>query len=68
MDQEQETYLKTIYYDPAHPGSYSGLDKLYREIKREGGHHIKRRQLKQWLKSQETYGLHRQVRRRFKRP
>ena len=68
MNGEQETYLKTIYYDPSHPGSYSGLDKLYREIKREGRYHIKRKELKEWLKSQETYGLYHQVRRRFKRP
>ena len=24
MDAEQKAYLKTIYYDPSHPASYSG--------------------------------------------
>ena len=68
MDAEQETYLNTVYYNPNHPASYSGLNKLYREIRREGRFNIKQKQLKEWLKSQETYGLHHQVRRRFKRP
>ena len=68
MDAEQKAYLKTIYYDPSHPASYSGLDRLYREVKREGRYNIKRKDLKNSLTSQETYGLHRQARRRFKRP
>ena len=68
MDPEQEQYLKAIYYDASHPASYSGLDKLYRAIKREGRFSITKRKLKEWLKTQETYTLHQQVRRRFKRP
>ena len=68
MNAEQEEYLKAIYYDPSHPASYSGTDKLYREVKREGRYQIKRKLLKEWLTSQETYGLHNQARRRFKRP
>ena len=35
MDPEKEAYLKDIYYNPKHPASFSGLDKLYREIRRE---------------------------------
>ena len=68
MDAEQKAYFKTIYYDPSHPASYSGLDRLYREVKREGHYNIKRKDLKNWLTSKETYGLQRQARRRFKRP
>ena len=67
MDPEQEQYLKAIYYDASHPASYSGLDKLYQAIKREGRFSITKRKLKEWLKTQETYSLHHQVRRRFKR-
>ena len=46
MDAEQKAYLKTIYYDPSHAASYSGLDRLYREVKREGRYNIKRKDLK----------------------
>ena len=68
MNTEQKAYLKAIYYDPSHPASYSGLDKLYREVKREGRYEIKRKLLKEWLTAQETYALHHQTRQRFKRP
>ena len=37
-------------------------------MKREGRFSITKRKLKEWVKTQETYGLHHQVRRRFKRP
>ena len=46
MDPEQEQYLKAIYYDASHPASYSGLDKLYRAIKREGRFSITKRKLR----------------------
>ena len=68
MDPEKEAYLKTIYYNPEHPASFSGLDKLYREIQREGRYHIEHEELKDWLKTHETYGVHRQRRRHFSRP
>ena len=67
MSTETDEYLSSIYYDPSHPASYSGVDKLYRVIKKEGKFRITRKALRQWLKSQETYTLHRQVRHRFPR-
>ena len=68
MDAEKEAYLKSIYYDVSHPASYSGLDRLYREVKKEGRFQLTRKELKAWLKTQETYGIHKPARRRFKRP
>ena len=68
MDTEKEAYLKSIYYDVSHPASYSGLDRLYREVKKEGRFQLTRKELKAWLKTQETYGIHKPARRRFKRP
>ena len=56
--------LRSIYYDPAHPAAYSGIEELYKASKREG---ITRAQIKKWLKKQDTYTLHRSARRRFKR-
>ena len=67
MSAERDQYLSSIYYDPSHPASYSGLDKLYRVVKKEGKFPITRKALREWLKSQETYTLHRQVRHRFPR-
>ena len=58
IDTEKEAYLKSIYYNVSHPASYSGLDRLYREVKKEGRFQLTRKELKAWLKTQETYGIH----------
>src|SRR6188768_2685946 len=55
MDQK----LKSIYYDAAKVGSFGGVESLIR------GSEVKN--VKDWLRSQETYTLHKPVRRRFKR-
>jgi hypothetical protein len=31
-----QDYLGKIYYDPQHPGSLGGVDKLYKAIRQEG--------------------------------
>jgi hypothetical protein len=28
-----QDYLENIYYDPQHPGSFSGVDKLYKVVR-----------------------------------
>lgn len=42
--------LEVIYYDPKQPGSYSGVDKLYR-----GQTASTRKQVKQWLNGEDAY-------------
>jgi len=61
-----DKYLSSIYYDPKHPASYSGPTKLYK-VAKAAGKKISLRQIREWLKGQETYTLHRQVRRKFPR-
>jgi hypothetical protein len=60
-------YLRHIYYDLSHPGSYSGVEKLFRVIKQDGKFNISRQQISQWLKKQETYTLYRRNRLKFTR-
>lgn len=62
-----EDYLKSIYYDTNHAGSYGGLEKLYRTVRKEGKYVIGKAKIRKWLQKQETYTLHQQVRRRFRR-
>ena len=62
-----EEYLKSIYYDPKHPGSFGGVEKLYRVVKRERKYVLSRYKIKKWLQKQETFTLHRQINRKFKR-
>ena len=55
MDQK----LEEIYYDPSKVGSFGGIDALSRAVDAKP--------VKDWLVSQETYTLHKPVRRRYKR-
>jgi len=50
-----------VYYDPGEPGSFGGVESLRRAV---GG---KKKDVERWLKSQDTYTLHRPVRKKFQR-
>ena len=62
-----QEYLKKIYYDPKHPASFAGPQKIYKVIKDEGKFNIGMYKIRKFLHNQESYGLHKPVRRRFKR-
>lgn len=62
-----EDYLKAIYYDPAHPASYAGPQKLYHIVQREGKYKIGMHKIRKFLQNQDSYSLHKPVRRRFRR-
>lgn len=55
MDKDR---LAEIYYDPAKVGSFGGVNALSKVVNGNVG---------DWLRSQETYTLHKPVRRRFRR-
>lgn len=54
-------YLASVYYDPTHTGSFGGASKLYKAVRREGRNDITLDDVKTWLRSQDTYTLHRSV-------
>ncbi len=58
---KKEAQLKRVYYNPRQPGSYGGIDPLSRATK------TKRFKVKSWLSGQDTYTLHRPVKRKFQR-
>ncbi|XP_053374868.1 uncharacterized protein LOC128547146 [Mercenaria mercenaria] len=62
-----ENYLKRIYFDPSHPASFSGPQKLYKVVKEEGKFNIGMHRIRKFLHDQESYSLHKPVRRRFQR-
>ena len=62
-----EDYLHKIWYDLKHPASFTGPDKLYRIVKKEGIFKIGRHKLRQWLQDQDPYSLSRNTVRRFRR-
>ena len=59
-----EEILEKIYNDPKHPAGFSNPATLYKHVKSYG---ISKKQVKEFLKEQESYTLHRQVRKRFPR-
>ena len=47
--------LRKIYYDPTSPASFSGPDKLYVYVKKDGKYNISKYKIKKWLQRQEIY-------------
>ena len=64
--KDYEKYLDSIYYNPEHPASFSGVDKLYRSASSEGKR-ISKSLIKKWLRGQSVYNSHKAVRKTFKR-
>jgi transposase InsO family protein len=60
-------YLSSIYYDPLHPGSYSGVQKFWTVIKNEKDVNVTYKQVREWLKRQEGYVRHKPPPRVFPR-
>ena len=58
--------LKKIYYDPNNPGSFGGVEALYREGKKEVPS-LTLGRVKEFLSGELVYSLHKPVLRRFKR-
>ena len=66
LTKKQRDYLKSIYFNPKNPASFSGLEKVWKLIKSEGV--VTKKQLKAWLLEQDTYTAYYPVKRKFKRP
>ena len=49
LSPQEEEYLEEIYFNPEHPGSFGGENKLYRVIKEEGRFPITHKKLRKWL-------------------
>lgn len=53
--------MEKVYYDPENPASYGGVKSLERGLGK------KKKEAAEWLKTQDTYTLHKPVRKRFQR-
>jgi hypothetical protein len=53
--------LGTIYYDPKHPAGFNSVAKLAQSAKTNKKH------VQEWLSGEDTYTLHKPVRKRFPR-
>ena len=61
-----ETLLEKLYYNVNQEGSLGSVDALYHAAKKKNKK-ITRKQIREWLKAQRVYSLHRPVRKRFRR-
>ena len=66
-EDETDKRLKELYYNPEDPGSYGGVDSLFRSAKKAGVKGVTRGRDKQFLADQHSYTLHKPARRHFKR-
>ena len=60
-------YLKKMYFNPANPGSYEGVNKLYKQVKKEGKFNLSKAKIKRWLQNQLSFSLNKRISRNFKR-
>ena len=60
-------YLTSKYKDPKFPASFAGADKFYRAIRKDGKFSVSRKQVENFLQSQDAYTLLRKVNRKFPR-
>ena len=58
--------LENIYFDPKHPASFSGAEKLYQAAHAENTD-ITRKFVKDWLSGQDSYTLNKPAKRKFER-
>jgi hypothetical protein len=58
--------LEANYYNPALPAGYSSVDKLYKATRKKFPK-LKKRQVQDWLRTQDTYTRHVPLRHRFPR-
>ena len=62
-----DDYLASGYYDAKRSGGFGGVDRLYKDVKKEGKFDISRTKIKEWLMKQDTYTLHKPIRHHFRR-
>ncbi len=67
MDNPIADYLQSLYFDPAFPASFSGIDKFYKSVKEVSPHKISRETVRKWLNSIEEFSIQRPARKIFKR-
>ena len=60
---EKEQELRSLYYNPI--TGYQSRERLYQKAK-ESGLNVSRREVKEWLETQDTYTRHKPVIKRHK--
>ena len=64
--KDWENFLKRIYFNPKHPGAFSGPTKLH-QILKENNFKTDLKEIRAWLHNQDSYSLLKPVKYKFKR-
>ena len=68
LTPSQKRYLSSFYFNSKNPAAFSGFQKLWKEIEKNGnGTEFSKAGVRKWLNSQEAFTLHKPLRRKFKR-
>ena len=66
MKYKKENIFLKSYTDPSEPGSFSGISSFYKTLKTKNKN-IKIKDVNEWVKSQDTYTLHKSKSKKFMR-
>ena len=64
---ERDKQLDDIYYNPEDPGSYGGVKRLLKRAREVGIPEITQAKIKDYLRDQQAYTLHKPARKHFTR-
>ena len=67
MDKKVKEYIGSVYYDPSHPASFSGINKLYETIRKNKGISVNKNDLTKWLQGQDVYSMYKPYKSKFRR-
>ena len=59
--------MKKVYYNPLHPASFGGVERLRKGVEDETGKKVSVQDVEDFLSEQDTYTLHKPTRVHFKR-
>lgn len=66
IDQKGSKVLNDFFYNFNNPSAYSSAQRLFEDLK-QNGHSVRKKDIEEWLRSQEVYTLHRDRRLNFER-
>ena len=58
--------LEQLYYNPKSPAAYAGEQALYK-LAKQSSKKVKLQDIRDWLRKQQTYTLHKPIRKKFLR-
>jgi hypothetical protein len=67
MSKNLEKLLKSIFYTPSHPGSFSSASQIQRILREKYKHNARVGDIQEWLNDQRAYSRHRPVKVNFER-